>query len=60
VVNDPYAMEGEVIGSEMIGGVYNGYPNAVYPGTIVDDNFGNRSGQVIGVDPAPRAAAPAN
>jgi hypothetical protein len=54
-VNDPYAMEGEVIGSEMIGGPYNGYP-----GTIVGDNFGTRGGQIMSVEPAPRTSTPAN
>lgn len=60
VMNDPYAIEGVVIGSEMIGGPYNGYPGAVSPGTVIGDNFGTRGGQVMSVDPTPRAPTPAN
>jgi len=60
VVNDPYAFEGGVIGSETIGGPYNGFPGAVYPGMIVDDGFDARGGQIMNVVPAPRASTPAN
>jgi hypothetical protein len=55
VVNDPYMYDGAVIGSEMIGGPYNGYPN-----TIVGDNFDSRGGQIMSVDPTPRTSTPRN
>lgn len=60
--SDPYSSyPGEIVGSEIIGDTYGGYPGAVtpgnvVPGTISGDNFGARSGErIIGVDPQPIA-----
>jgi hypothetical protein len=58
-VHDPYAYGGEVVGSQVIGDSYNGYPTAgtivsegALPGTVypnaAPDNFNTRSGQIIG------------
>jgi hypothetical protein len=63
-VHDPYAYGGEVVGSQVIGDSYNGYPTAgtivsenVVPGTVypnaAPDNFNSRSGQMINPVPSP-------
>jgi hypothetical protein len=47
-VHDPYAYGGEVIGSEVMGNGYNGYP---VQGQVVPDNFDTRGGIIT--SPAP-------
>ncbi len=58
---DPYAYEGEVIGSEIVGDGYGGYPGVIYPNSrIVDDNFDVRGERIIGVDPVPNGSSRSN
>ncbi len=51
-VHDPYAYNGEVIGSEVIGNGYNGYP---VQGQIVGDNFDARGDRIISQGPVGQA-----
>ncbi|MGV3483725.1 MAG: hypothetical protein ACO1RT_04850 [Planctomycetaceae bacterium] len=64
-VHDPYAYGGEVIGSQVIGDTYNGYPiqgtivsEGIVPGSsypiISQDNFDSRPGTVVQPVPAPQ------
>jgi hypothetical protein len=64
-VHDPYAHSGEVIGSQVMGDNYNGYPiqgnvmegsmapGVSYPGGTVQDNFDARGDRIINVNPLP-------
>ncbi len=55
-VQDPYAYNGEVIGSQVVGDNYNGYPTQgmIVPGnTIVGDGFDARGGQIYRSEPMP-------
>ncbi len=54
VVQDPYSYSGEVIGSQVIGDVYNGYP------AVTSDNFDARGGNVINSVPAPMPVPQSN
>jgi len=67
-VHDPYAHSGEVIGSQVMGDSFNGYPaegsviregmvpGMGYPSGSVQDNFGARSGGIMATPtPAPMA-----
>jgi hypothetical protein len=41
------------VGSEIVGGTFNGYPSVVYPGMTTGDNFDARGERIIGADPMP-------
>jgi len=64
-VHDPYAYGGEVIGSQVMGDSYGGYPtgggvingsmspNVSYPSNSMQDNFDSRGNRIINAQPIP-------
>jgi len=63
-VQDPYAYQGAMIGSQVVGETGSGYPmpggqsfgsmpSGNYPGSTMSDNFNERGERIIRVDPIP-------
>ena len=55
-VQDPYGYSGAVVGSEIVGDSFGGYPGVVYPGAtypggVIGDSWGARGERIIGETP---------